>query len=175
MSSLKTLQSTSSTLRAPNLPINPPSTVYSPYLCCCLRANDEQGNISRWGYGLEGWVSQTKRSTLWDCWDIVNAIWSKSYGNVHVRTHGVITSSCVLNFSCVQCRLNATIKTVVDCPANMADPVDLKVVLVGPPGTGKSSMIQSLTTNTFKTVHSPTAFDNYTAKVEDGQKTYQLR
>ena len=70
------------------------------------------------------------------------------------------------------CTLNATIKTVLDCPANMAD---LKVVLVGPPGTGKSSMIHSLTTNTFKTVHSPTAFDNYTAKIEDGQKTYQLR
>ena len=70
---------------------------------------------------------------------------------------------------------NATIKTVVECPANMADPVDLKVVLVGPPGSGKSSMIYSLTTNTFKNVHSPTAFDNYTAKVEDGQKTYQLR
>ena len=87
----------------------------------------------------------------------------------------MITSSCVLNFSCVQCRLNATIKTVVDCPANMADPVDLKVVLVGPPGTGKSSMIHYLTTKTFKTVHNPTAFDNYTAKVEDGQKTYQLR
>ena len=73
------------------------------------------------------------------------------------------------------CTINATIKTVVDCPANMADPVDLKVVLVGPTGTGKSSMISCLTTNTFKTVHSPTAFDNYTAKIEDGQTTYQLR
>ena len=73
------------------------------------------------------------------------------------------------------CTINATIKTVEDCPANMADPVDLKVVLVGPPGTGKSSMIHCLTTNTFKTVHSPTAFDNYTAKIEDGQTTYQLR
>ena len=70
---------------------------------------------------------------------------------------------------------DATIKTVVECSANMADPVDLKVVLVGPPGSGKSSMIYSLTTKTFKNVHSPTAFDNYTAKVEDGQKTYQLR
>ena len=57
----------------------------------------------------------------------------------------------------------------------MADPVHLKVVLVGPPGTGKSSMIHALTTNTFKTVYSPTAFDNYTAKIEDGQKIYQLR
>ena len=95
------------------------------------------------------------------------------------------------------CTLNATIKTVVDCPANMADPVDLKVVLVvcffalflrwcffcpsfkvvlvGPPGTGKSSMIHSLTTKTFKTFHSPTAFDNRTAKIEDGQNSYQLR
>ena len=70
---------------------------------------------------------------------------------------------------------DATIKTEVECSANMADPVDLKVVLVGPHGTGKSSMIHSLITNTFKTVHSPTAFDNYTAKVVDGQKTYQLR
>ena len=65
--------------------------------------------------------------------------------------------------------------TVVERPANMADPVDLKVVLVGPPGSGKSSMILSLTTNTFKTVHSPTTFDNYAATIEDGQKSYQLR
>ena len=50
-----------------------------------------------------------------------------------------------------------------------------KVVLVGPPGTGKSSMIHYLTTNTFKTFHSPTAFDNRTAKIEDGQNSYQLR
>ena len=64
---------------------------------------------------------------------------------------------------------------VVERPANMADPVDLKVVLVGPPGSGKSSMILSLTTKTFKTVHSPTTFDNYAATIEDGQKSYQLR
>ena len=74
----------------------------------------------------------------------------------------------------IQCETLST-GTVRDYPANMAHPVELKVVLVGPPGSGKSSMIHSLTTNTFKTVHSPTAFDNYTAKVEDGQKTYQLR
>ena len=65
--------------------------------------------------------------------------------------------------------------TVVERPANMADPVDLKVVLVGPPGSGKSSMIHSLTTKTFSIVHSPTMFDNYTAKIVDGQKRYQLR
>ena len=74
----------------------------------------------------------------------------------------------------IQCETLST-GTVRDYPANMAHPVELKVVLVGPPGSGKSSMIHSLTTNTFKTVHSPTAFDNYTAKVADGQKTYQLR
>ena len=72
--------------------------------------------------------------------------------------------------------LTLSTETLVrDNPANMADPVELKVVLVGPLGGGKSSMILSLTTNTFKTVHSPTTFDNYAATIEDGQKSYQLR
>ena len=57
----------------------------------------------------------------------------------------------------------------------MADPVELKVVLVGPPQSGKSNMILALTTNTFKTVHSPTTFDNSAVTIEDGQKIYQLR
>ena len=74
----------------------------------------------------------------------------------------------------IQCVTLST-GTVGDYPASMADPVELKVVLVGPPGSGKSSMILALTTNTFKTVHSPTTFDNYAATIEDGQKSYQLR
>ena len=74
----------------------------------------------------------------------------------------------------IQCVTLST-GTVWDNLSNMADPMDLKVVLVGRPWCGKSSMILSLTTNTFKTVHSPTKFDNYAAKIEDGQKRYRLR
>ena len=55
----------------------------------------------------------------------------------------------------------------------MAEPLNLKIVLVGPPGEGKSSMILSLTTNTFKDFHSPTEFENY--KVDDAQQSYVLR
>ena len=80
---------------------------------------------------------------------------------------------CVLTLS-IQCETLST-GTVRDYPANMAHPVELKVVLVGPPGSGKSSMILALTSNSFKTVHSPTTFDNYTATIEDGQKRYRLR
>ena len=61
----------------------------------------------------------------------------------------------------IQCVTLST-GTVRDYPANMAHPVELKVVLVGPPGSGKSSMILALTSNSFKTVHSPTTFDNKT-------------
>ena len=42
-------------------------------------------------------------------------------------------------------------------------------------GGGKSSMILSLTTKTFKDFHSPTEFENYTAKVDDAQQSYLLR
>ena len=67
-------------------------------------------------------------------------------------------------------------KIVGDCHANMAEPLNLKIVLVGPPGGGKSSMILSLTTNTFKDFHSPTEFENCTAKVEvDSQQSFLLR
>ena len=85
---------------------------------------------------------------------------------------------CVLKLIHYQFSVKQSLSTgtVRDYPANMADRVELKVVLVGPPGSGKSSMILSLTANgTFKTVHSPTTFDNYTATIEDGQKRYRLR
>ena len=74
----------------------------------------------------------------------------------------------------IQCVTLST-GTVGDYPASMADPVELKVVLVGPPGSGKSSMITCVTGQTFKTVHSPTIYDNYAATIEDGQTRYQLR
>ena len=51
----------------------------------------------------------------------------------------------------------------------MAGPVILKVVLVGAEGSGKSNIILSLTNNTFKTVHTPTTFDNYVATIKEGQ------
>ena len=46
---------------------------------------------------------------------------------------------------------------------------DLKVVLVGPPDSGKSSMILSLTSDAYKNIseHTPTVFDTYRAKVGD--------
>ena len=84
---------------------------------------------------------------------------------------------CVLKLIHYQFSVKQSLSTgtVRDYPANMADRVELKVVLVGPPGSGKSSMITCVTGQTFKTVHSPTTFDNYTATIEDGQKRYRLR
>ena len=55
---------------------------------------------------------------------------------------------------------------------------DLKVVLVGPPDSGKSSMILSLTSDAYKNIseHTPTVFDTYRAKIGDSDgQTYQLR
>ena len=55
---------------------------------------------------------------------------------------------------------------------------DLKVVLVGPPDSGKSSMILSLTSDAYKNIseHTPTVFDTYRAKVGDSEgQSYQLR
>ena len=55
---------------------------------------------------------------------------------------------------------------------------DMKVVLVGPPSSGKSSMILSLTSDAYKVIseHTPTVFDSYRAKVEGNNgQTYQLR
>ena len=55
---------------------------------------------------------------------------------------------------------------------------DLKVVLVGPPDSGKSSMILSLTSDAYKNIseHTPTVFDTYRARIGDSEgQTYQLR
>ena len=55
---------------------------------------------------------------------------------------------------------------------------DLKVVLVGPPDSGKSSMILSLTSDAYKNIseHTPTVFDTYRARIGDSDgQTYQLR
>ena len=55
---------------------------------------------------------------------------------------------------------------------------ELKVVMVGPPGSGKSSMILSLTSDAYKNIseHTTTVFDKYCAKVEDSAgQSYQLR
>ena len=55
---------------------------------------------------------------------------------------------------------------------------DMKVVLVGPPSCGKSSMILSLTSDAYKVIseHTPTVFDSYRAKVEGNNgQIYQLR
>ena len=56
--------------------------------------------------------------------------------------------------------------------------MDLKVVLVGPPDSGKSSMILSLTSDAYKNIseHTPTVFDTYRARIGDSEgQTYQLR
>ena len=55
---------------------------------------------------------------------------------------------------------------------------ELKGVMVGPPGSGKSSMILSLTSDAYKNIseHTTTVFDKYCAKVEDSAgQSYQLR
>ena len=56
--------------------------------------------------------------------------------------------------------------------------LDLKVVLVGPPDSGKSSMILSLTSDAYKNIseHTPTVFDTYRANIGDSDgQTHQLR
>ena len=64
-----------------------------------------------------------------------------------------------------------------DSLSRMADPPDLRCVLVGPPDSGKSSMLLALTTGTCEAsdTYAPTVFDNYTATVEDGGRKYPLR
>ena len=54
----------------------------------------------------------------------------------------------------------------------------MKVVLVGPPSCGKSSMILSSTSEAYKVIseHTPTVFDSYGATVKGNNgHTYQLR
>ena len=59
----------------------------------------------------------------------------------------------------------------------MAETLDIRCVLVGPPDSGKSSMLLALPTGTYQNpeTYAPTAFDNYTATIEDGSHKYTMR
>ena len=61
--------------------------------------------------------------------------------------------------------------------SRMAESPDIRCVLVGPPHSGKSSMLLALTTGTHQKqqTYAPTAFDNYTATIEDGSQKYTMR
>ena len=51
-------------------------------------------------------------------------------------------------------------------------------VLIGPPGSGKTSLLVNLTTGEPidpSMQHEPTVFDNYTTVIEEGGKEHELR
>ena len=53
--------------------------------------------------------------------------------------------------------------------------IPLKVVVVGPPMGGKSSMLLALTTGAICDEYTPTTFDNYAIEMEESGKKYDLR
>ena len=60
----------------------------------------------------------------------------------------------------------------------MAGPLPIKCVVVGPPRSGKSSMLLNITTG--ETVddgkdYTPTVFDNFATSIEHKGQTYELR
>ena len=69
---------------------------------------------------------------------------------------------------------NFQFKTKVKLRA-MADPVPIKCVVVGPPASGKSSMLVKLTTGEISSDYTPTVFDNYATCIKQGGKDYELR
>ena len=62
--------------------------------------------------------------------------------------------------------------------AVMAGPVPIKCVVLGPPRSGKSSMLLNLTTGETSDEckeYWPTIFDNYATSIEHQGQTYELR
>ena len=55
------------------------------------------------------------------------------------------------------------------------DPVPIKCVVVGPPASGKSSMLVKLTTGEISSDCTPTVFDNFATCIRQGGKEYELR
>ena len=55
------------------------------------------------------------------------------------------------------------------------DPVPIKCVIVGPPASGKSSMLVKLTTGEISSNYTPTVFDNYATCMKQGGNEYELR